>query len=322
MRSTLFGGVAAVALLGAGLAATPAASVVASGDGDRCKPGKSSQAKVAEGGGTHSEPTAMTAREQAAFERTTTQRLDRRYGGKELAPRPGPTKINVYVHVIRKRNGQGNTTARDVRRQIRVMNRGFGGRTSGPAVNTPFSFRLKSVDRTRNTDWYNWDFADDDKPAKKALHRGSFRDLNIYIADLSGGLLGYAYYPNLPRRLLFRDGLVVHKESLPGGSFDVYDRGDTATHEIGHWLGLYHTFEGSCSPNGDFVEDTPRQKAGSNVFECDESLNTCGNNPGPAALRDPVHNFMNYTSDRCIDRFTRGQKERMKLNWVAYRARR
>ena len=319
MRGTLWGGVAAVAMLGASLAATPATSAVLTGtDEQACAPGAASSARVAKGGRLNAEPTEKTAAQREALERRTAQRLQQRYG----TQRPGVrrAKIDVHVHMLLKRNGDKNTSNRTVERQMSVLNRAFAGRTSKPAAQTPFRFRVRSIDRTRNTDFYNWKFQDDDKAAKKQLHRGGFDDLNIYIADLSGGLLGYAYYPGLARKKLFRDGLVVHKESLPGGSFDLYDRGDTATHEIGHWMGLYHTFEGSCGPNGDFVTDTPRQLADSNVYKCDEELNTCGENPGDNPLTDPVHNFMNYTSDRCMDRFTRGQRDRMELSWVAYRA--
>jgi len=324
MSKTLWSGIAAVALLGAGLAAAPATSVVASGADDRrCArsgPGSgTSSARVPKGGKLNAEPTDQTAAERAALERQMLRRLERRYGGKAQAPRLDRTLIDVHVHVITRRNGSGNTSNRTIRKQMRAINKAFAGRTAKRSVDTPFRFRMRSLERVNNTDWYNWKFNDDDRAAKKRLHRGGFDDLNIYVSNLGDALLGYAFYPGLARKNLFRDGLVVHKASLPGGAFETYDKGDTATHEIGHWLNLAHTFEGSCSPNGDFVTDTPRQKADVNVFKCNESLNTCGENPGDNPLTDPVHNFMNYTSDRCIDRFTRGQKNRMALSWLAYR---
>ena len=104
-------------------------------------------------------------------------------------------------------------------------------------------------------------------------------------------------------------------ESLPGGSAAPYNRGDTATHEIGHWLGLYHTFENSCAKPGDRVADTPRQFDGRNVYKCNEALNTC-----PALGRDPVHNFMSYGTDLCLNMFTTGQVNRMVAVWKAFRA--
>lgn len=152
-------------------------------------------------------------------------------------------------------------------------------------MRTPFWFALTSVDHTANSDWYNWSYPGrdrhDDTEAKTALYRGGWKDLNIYVANLQDGLLGYATFPG---RKLFRDGVVLLNESLPGGS--------------------------------DRVADTPYQDNGDNIFQCQESLDTCASKPG----RDPVHNFMSYGDDPCLDRFTAGQSLRMSNIWVAYRA--
>ncbi len=324
MRRSVLGGLAAGAMLGASLAAVPSATAkVMQSDEGLCDSTYSS-AKIAEGSDLRAEPTAMSERQMRDYERQMVHRLHKMgYKNKAEAAREMRRKnirIDVFVHVLRKNNGDGNVSNRQIERQITVMNNGFAGRTADAAAKTPFRFRVKAIDRTKNTDWYDWGFKDDDREAKKALHRGSFEDLNVYIASLDGGLLGYAFFPGLPKKKMFRDGLVILNESMPGGSAAPYNKGDTATHEIGHWLGLYHTFQNGCSRLGDRVEDTPRQEAGNNVFECDESLNTCAPPVPPAnPLLDPVHNFMNYTDDPCIDRFTRGQNDRMKLSWLAYR---
>ncbi len=324
MRRSVWGGVAALALVGAGLTAGAtgaSAAVLVGGGADDCTPSAASGAKVADGSSIKSDPGSLNARQVAANEKALFQQLARLGYNKSSSPRlaNGSVRVPVFVHVIRKRDGSGNTPKAKVERQIKVLNRAFSGRTARSAVNTPFRFRLKDISRTNNTDWYNWRFRDDDKPAKQALHRGGLRALNIYIADLGDSRLGYAFYPESVQNRKFRDGVVVTKESLPGGAFAPYNRGDTATHEVGHWLNLYHTFQGGCSDPGDYVVDTPRQRAGNNVFECDPALNTCGNNNGTGALRDPVHNFMNYTDDKCLDRFTRGQEDRMELSWLAFR---
>ncbi|CAN5896326.1 zinc metalloprotease [soil metagenome] len=327
MRTRLTAGIGALALVGTGLAAaapTAAAGAATGAGANACPPTDTpASARVAEGSEVRSEPASPSPQKVMKFEAALQDRLAKMGYDKASEPKlaNGSVKIPVYAHVIRRKNGSGNTTNRSVRRQVRVLNRAFRGDTSGPAINTPFRFRLKNIDRTRKTDWFNWTFEDDDKPAKKALHQDNqFRSLDIYITKLAGGVLGYAFLPESVQDRPFRDGVVLHKASLPGGSFATYNRGDTGTHEVGHWLNLLHTFQGGCDDPGDMVEDTPRQNNGDNVFVCDETLNTCGNNTGLDAHYDPVHNFMNYTGDKCMDRFTFGQEDRMAMSYLAYRA--
>ncbi|WP_175442409.1 zinc metalloprotease [Humibacillus sp. DSM 29435] len=258
------------------------------------------------------DPNSMSLAQSKTWDAALQQRVQQR----GLATRAATAKfktitIDVRVHVITRNNGTGGATPKMVLDQIKVLNRAYAGKTASGSAFTPFRFVLKSYDVTPNTNWYNWSDSDD-KPAKKALHRGGYDDLNMYVTGLSDGLLGYAYYPQ--DQVGFRDGVVLLNESLPGGSAAPYNEGDTATHEIGHWLGLAHTFENGCSKPGDFVADTPYQADGDNIFYCDESLNTC-QQPG----KDPVHNFMSYGDDPCLDQFTEGQSLRMLLSWLAYR---
>lgn len=145
-----------------------------------------------------------------------------------------------------------------------------------------------------------------------ALRKGSYADLNMYfLSDLGGGLLGICNFPaaagaTKSSSTFMQDGCDVLADSIPGGSVPNYNLGGSAPHEIGHWFGLFHVFQGqSCSGAGDSVADTPIQKVATSG--CPSSQDSCPN----AAGLDNIHNYMDYSYDVCYTTFTTGQETRM-----------
>ena len=183
---------------------------------------------------------------------------------------------------------------------------------------------------------------------KNALRRGNYSTLNVYFqtdlqASSDGGsraapevdnprtdlsdqsssnVLGFCTLPDpsvnasSPRSSYVKDGCNVLAETMPGGSLAQYNQGGTAVHEIGHWNGLLHTFEGeSCSADneGDYIDDTPEQSEPTNG--CPAEKDSCPDLPG----LDAIHNFMDYSSDDCYENFTPDQAQRMRSMWSVMR---
>ncbi|KAG9027214.1 hypothetical protein FS837_004344 [Tulasnella sp. UAMH 9824] len=214
--------------------------------------------------------------------------------------------IQVYWHVIRSGDAlsQGNIPNDQINNQIDVLNK-----ACGPCG---ISFTLAGTDSTINADWFNLAGPNTSYQTamKSALRKGGAGDLNFYSVGFTdgpgAGLLGYATFPSEYARKPKDDGVVLLYSSLPGasGSMTPYDLGFTAVHEVGHWCGLYHPFQGGCSGPGDFVSDTPAQA--DYVAGCPTNRDTC-----PGGGPDPVHNYMNTSDDRCLSEFTFGQCSRM-----------
>ena len=247
--------------------------------------------------------------------------VERHMAAKRAMLRPGdlgsatfaPAVIPVYWHVINNGTGvaNGDVPASQITAQMQVLNDAYS--------QYGLSFNLVAVDRTTNASWYTaGPGTTAESQMKNALRQGTAQSLNIYSNNMAGGLLGWATFPSDYASKPKMDGVVLLFSSVPGGTAAPYNLGDTGTHEVGHWAGLYHTFQGGCARSGtkggDLVADTPAEK--SPAYGCPVGRNTCTNLAGV----DPITNFMDYTDDACMNTFSAGQGSRMQAMWSTYRA--
>jgi hypothetical protein len=213
--------------------------------------------------------------------------------------------IPVWFNVLTTRAGAGGVTDTQIANQMSVLNAAYAG--SG------FQFSLAGTLRTANTTWYNGCHKTvNERSMKRALAHDPAHTLNVYSCNLGSGLLGYAQFPSSFPESSYMHGVVLLNASFPGGSAAPYNLGDTATHEIGHYLGLYHTFQGGCTGSGDSVADTPAEASA--AFGCPTGRDTCG-----SAGLDPIENFMDYTDDACMNTFTTDQRIRAQDIVATYR---
>ncbi len=219
--------------------------------------------------------------------------------------------INVYLHVILSSSNDGHVSREQIEAQMRVLNDAY--QSSG------WQFRLVRTDWTVNNAWYTMGInTTEEANAKAALRQGSENDLNIYLAAMAGGYLGWSTYPWNYAANPTDDGVVILNSTLPGGTAGPYNLGDTVTHEVGHWMGLYHTFQGGCNHSGDEVEDTPSER--SPARGCPVGRDSCVGSSHPGL--DPIHNYMDYSDDACMTEFTPDQGTRMGKAFTAYRSNR
>ncbi|MGV6814519.1 MAG: M43 family zinc metalloprotease [Phycisphaerales bacterium] len=231
-------------------------------------------------------------------------------------------RIPVVVHVIMRTNGTGALSDARIQSQIDILNEDFqamAGTNGAPGNDGQIEFYLATEDpngnpttgitRSTNNTWYN-----DGGAYYNTLAWDTNHYLNIYTNSASGNL---GYVPDLPQGGIAgsKADRVVILDSTFGRNapFSPYNLGRTVTHEVGHYLGLYHTFEGGCSnsyTSGDRIVDTHSES--SPTFGCPGSRSSCG---GPA----PFHNYMDYSDDACMWEFTVEQNNRMRCSLLTYR---
>ena len=242
--------------------------------------------------------------------------------------RPGIRRIPVVVHVVWRTEAE-NISDEQIQSQIEVLNQDFRKTNADvgqvPAVwqsrvaDARVEFALASTDPDGNpsngvtrTQTNVAGFGMNGNPVKSAATGGadpwpSDRYLNMWVCQLASNLLGYAQFPGGQPET---DGVVILHSGFgtTGTAAPPFDRGRTATHEIGHWLNLFHIWgdDGTGCNGTDEVDDTPNA-AEENVGCPTFPHVTCSNGPDG----DMFMNYMDYTNDACMYMFTEGQVTRM-----------
>ena len=259
---------------------------------------------------------------QAEIERDTA----RRQQGGALSRVTGPITIPVVVHVVYNKAAE-NISAAQIASQIDALNRDYRAanvdRSKVPTVWKPLAAdpgvqfalaakdpggrRTTGITRRRSS---RTTFGVDDAVKSNATGGSdpwpSAKYLNIWVCTLEGGLLGYAQFPGGPPAT---DGVVILNSAFgtTGTAAAPFNLGRTTTHEIGHWLNLFHVWGDTNDCSGsDMVADTPQQQLpnfGTPTFP----HVSCGNGPNG----DMFVNYMDYVDDRAMVMFTQGQVARM-----------
>jgi len=265
-------------------------------------PLRSRSADIIEGRGC---ATVVTMEERAYMEQAldSVRLFKRGLQNSKAAAKVKPVKFDVYFHIIAANETYegGWIPNYQIKAQVERLNTDFN--------TTGISFNYRNTSRILNADWFENVFpgSPQEQELKRAYRQGDSNTLNIYTAGFNrtNPSLGYGSMPSKYFKDPISDGVIVRYSTFPGGERKNYNLGRTTVHEVGHWFGLYHTFEGDgCDGVGDNVADTAPEASGAEG--CPVGRNTC-----PGGPPDPIHNYMDYSFDSCMREFTKGQAVRM-----------
>jgi hypothetical protein len=201
-----------------------------------------------------------------------------------------------------------------VRAQVDALNHHFGAHDIRFALQLPINVVTDPV-------WAAVRLGSPEEAQMKAtLRKGGAESMNLYVVHPADGILGWSTFPFDHASNPSADGVVILHDTMPGGQAAPYNLGMTAVHETGHWMGLFHPWQGGCNggvaTGGDGVADTPPARRAAYGCPAAGSVNTCATGFGA----DATSNAMGYVDDRCMtDGFTKGQGARMRVMWRAYR---
>lgn len=244
------------------------------------------------------------------IEAFTQQYLER---GEQMRLVNGVYEIPVVVNVV-YRTAAENISDAQIASQIDVLNKDYSATntdyskvpTTFQAVrsgNTNIRFVLSKVVR-KSTTKTSWSTNDAVKKSQGILPTSPTTNLNIWVCNLGGGILGYAQFPGGASAT---DGVVIDNNAFgtTGSATAPFNLGRTATHEVGHWLNLRHIW-GDATCGNDQVSDTPLHNTANYGCPSAGHASTCTGKPVEMTM-----NYMDYTDDACMYMFSAGQKTRM-----------